>query len=141
MNNISMSHESDLMREGRIIHENSFSRERKNIMLGNISVDFRKGGCEIIIFEIKKSRRMINAARWQLLFYLFYLKRGGINAVGVLTFPEERKRENVVLTEDVEDKFDEIFADIKKISKMKIPPKVNRKRYCRKCSYYDLCWV
>lgn len=137
-----MSHESDLMREGKLIQRKSFSKEKKNIIIdGNIAIDFKKGRGNFTVFEIKKSRKMSKASRYQLYFYLWYLKKKGINAMGILTYPEERRREHIVLTPDIERELERIIVDILEISKMESPPKPRRKRYCKKCSYHDLCWV
>ncbi|HIE33882.1 MAG TPA: Dna2/Cas4 domain-containing protein, partial [Candidatus Altiarchaeales archaeon] len=68
-------------------------------------------------------------------------KERGIDASGVLVFPREKKRENLYLTPEIEKKFRRIFYEMGKISRLKNPPRAERKRYCKKCSYYDLCWV
>jgi len=130
------------MREGKLIQRKSFSKEKKNIIIdGNIAIDFKKGRGNFTVFEIKKSRKMSKASRYQLYFYLWYLKKKGINAMGILTYPEERRREHIVLTPDIERELERIIVDILEISKMESPPKPRRKRYCKKCSYHDLCWV
>ncbi len=140
LNHISMSHESDLMREGKLIHDRSFRNERKNIIIdGEIAIDFRRNRDKMVIFEVKKSSKMIESARWQVYYYLIYLKKKGINASGVLTFPEERRRENLVITADTEKKFEEIVSEIKKISELKNPPAIIQERYCNKCSYHNMC--
>ena len=58
--------ESDLVKLGRIIHENSYEREQKEIRLGNnIVLDFADVRAKVI-HEVKKSDRMEKAHLWQL---------------------------------------------------------------------------
>jgi len=109
LNHISFSHESDLMMRGRIVHEKTFRRERKNLILDGIAIDFKRNKRNIVIFEIKKSSKMEKSAEWQLYFYLLYLKRKGIDATGVLTYPKERKRKNMALDKDKEMQLEEII--------------------------------
>ena len=79
--------------------------------------------------------------RWQLYYYLWYLKQKGIEAEGILTYPKERKREKVTLKKEIEERFPEILKDIESIVKEQNPPKPEKKPYCKKCTYYELCWV
>ncbi len=55
--NISMEHTSELVEIGKIIHENSYARKRKEIMFDGIKIDMieAKRG---IIHEVKKSKSL-----------------------------------------------------------------------------------
>ena len=84
---------------GRFIHENSFTRNDKEITFGNVKFDvIFKNKKEIVIGETKKSSKYEKASKWQLMFYLKVLKEAGISAKGVLLYPQEKKRSEVELT-------------------------------------------
>jgi len=141
-NHINMNYDNVYIQLGRLIHEKSFSQEKKNISIDNIiSFDFIKKKGNIVVFEIKKSSRLEEPVRWQLYYYLWYLKQKGIEAEGILTYPKERKREKVTLKKEIEERFPEILKDIESIVKEQNPPKPEKKPYCKKCTYYELCWV
>ena len=141
-NHINMNYDNVYIQLGRLIHEKSFSQEKKNISIDNIiSFDFIKKKENIVVFEIKKSSRLEEPVRWQLYYYLWYLKQKGIEAEGILTYPKERKREKVTLKKEIEERFPEILKDIESIVKEQNPPKPEKKPYCKKCTYYELCWV
>ena len=49
---------------------------------------------------------------------------------------------NIVLWEnDDEARFQEIFSDIRAILDEKKPPAVEEKIFCKKCAYYEFCFV
>lgn len=68
---IEADQEDENIQIGKWIHENSYSREKKELDFGNIKVDItdNKDG-SLIIQEIKKSSKFIKSAKMQLLFYL-----------------------------------------------------------------------
>jgi len=140
-NGINMDYESEDIAIGRLIHEKSYSRERKNINLGEVSFDFVKHGEENIIFEVKKSSRLEEPVRWQLYYYLWYAKKLGKELKGMLVYPKEKKREIVELTPEIEEELERIREEISKIVSLPVPPKPEKKPYCRRCTYYELCWV
>lgn len=134
--------ESDLLALGRMVHERAYRGETKNVFGEGVSFDIlREENGEVVVCEIKKSSRMLEAARWQLLYYLHYLKSRGIAARGLLLIPLERRRIEVVLTDEEERRLNEILEDIAKIVGRDRPPKPRWKKICKKCSYFELCWV
>jgi len=76
----------------------------------------------------------------QLLFYIYEIKKSGIDARGILLFPEERKREEVVLDEASQKELDSVIKDIFKIVNLEKPPIPEKCKYCRNCAYSELCW-
>jgi len=141
-NHINMNYDNVYIELGRLVHERSFLQEKKNISIDNtISFDFIKKKGNIVVFEVKKSSKLEEPVRWQLYYYLWYLKQKGIEAEGILTYPKERKREKITLKKEIEEKFPEILKDIEKTVKEENPPKPKKKPYCKKCTYYELCWV
>lgn len=141
-NNISYNEEDDNIRIGRLLHKNSFEREKKEVQIDNcISIDYVKNGKnEIVIHEIKKSSKLLNPVRDQVLYYIWYLKRKGINSSAVITYPKERKTQKIVLTKEEENRIEQIINDIGHIIKLSSPPTPVKKTYCKNCSYFTLCW-
>ncbi len=137
--NISMEHTSELVEIGKLIHELSYSRKKKEIRVDGITVDLlesKKG----VIHEIKKSRALDQSHIWQLKYYLYYFKNIGLEMEGLLDYPKLKKRERILLTEEDYKKMEQILKDIEKWISETVPPKVINKPYCKKCSYYEFCY-
>lgn len=126
---------------GRLIDEESYDRDKKKINFENVVLDLVKSDeGDIIVGEVKKSSKAQESARMQLAFYLYKLKESGINARGVLLFPEERKRMMVELTPELENELENIFKDIEKIIFQPVPPPFKKIGYCKNCGYKEFCW-
>ena len=127
---------------GRILHDESYRREKKEIIAANMRIDLiKKTKGQIVIGEIKKSSRFIKSARMQLSFYLYRLKQKGILVTGELLIPKERKIIPVELTADIEDELKCTFHNIKEIIAQKQPPELVKNKYCSNCAYREFCWV
>ena len=135
---LEMEMESDLVLLGKLLHEAGYKRKFKEISIGRIKIDFLERGCEV--HEIKRSRRVEKAHVFQLLYYLYYLKRLGVEARGVLNYPLLRRRVEVDLTDEREKEFEIILTDISKILSSEKPLETIRLPICKRCSYYELCW-
>lgn len=140
-NQINMNYNSDDINIGRHIHEKSYSREKKNINLGDIAFDFIKTGDKDVIFEIKKSSKLEEPVRFQLYYYLWNAKKMGKDMEGMLVYPKEKKRERLILTPQIEEEVEKIINDIPSIVSQPYPPPVIIKPYCKRCTYYELCMV
>ncbi len=136
----SMEHTSDTVALGRLLHEGSYKRE-KELKLERMSFDFVKKRGVIVIHEVKKSRKLEKAHIYQLLYYLYYLKQKGIEAIGEINYPLLRKKEKIELKDEHEREVKEILSEIASIIRMEKPTKPKKKKYCKKCSYFELCWV
>lgn len=127
---------------GRIIHEESYQREKKEIEIGNMKFDLlKKGDEQIVIAEIKKSSKFEVSAKMQLVFYLYRLKEMGINAKGELLIPKEKKRIPVELNENLEKEIKKAIYEIKSIISQDNPPEVKKIKFCHKCAYREFCWI
>ena len=136
-----MEQESELVELGKFIHETSYQREKKEIMVDNtIVIDFT--GNDKIIHEVKKSNKIEKAHIWQLKYYLYYLKQKGIlNVTGELNYPKLKKIEKVSLTDNNEKELKKIFSNIDEIINRDTPPPHINKSFCKKCAYYEFCYV
>lgn len=130
------------MKMGNVIHEYSYGREHKEIQFGHSKFDIvsKKDG-KLIIGEMKKSSRFIESSRMQLLFYLKQLHNNNINAEGMLMFPDEKKREIVILDDESIKKIEYVIEDVVKIVNQKNPPVAEKIKYCKKCAYAEFCWA
>ncbi|GFR35138.1 CRISPR-associated protein Cas4 [Thermobrachium celere] len=127
---------------GRFIHENYYRRNEKEIRFGNVVFDIMyQSGSKLIIGETKKSSKFLDASKWQLLYYLKILSDAGIEAKGVLQYPEERRRVEVELTEENIKKLKEMEEEIKNIIEAPLPPKVEDCIYCKSCAYREYCYA
>ena len=134
--------EDSFLEIGRLLGENAYERERKEITVGNMKIDLiRKDNGETIIGEIKKSSRFENSAKMQLAFYLHRLKQKGIEAKGELLIPKEKKRIPVQLTEEMDSELKRAFSEIEKIMEQPRPCEPVKVRYCTHCAYREFCWV
>jgi CRISPR-associated exonuclease Cas4 len=95
---------------------------------------------EIVVAEIKKSSRFVEAARLQVLFYLQRLQEQGIHVRGELRFPRERKRIPVVLDDVGRINLQEAVSGIQALLKELAPPPPRLIPYCRRCAYKEFCW-
>lgn len=132
---------NELLILGRLVDQNRYARDKHNISYGANRFDMvRKDGNTIVVSEVKKSSRSIESAKLQLLHYLYELKKAGVYAKGELLFPEERKREELSLTEADMIALDKIYQTIEKIAILLTPPEAEHTRYCKKCAYAEYCW-
>ena len=140
-NDLNMEFNSELVGVGKLIDETSYSREKKNILIDEtISIDFLKDWK--IVHEVKKSRKIDEAAKWQLKYYMWILKNKGVDIEkGILDYPLLRKREEIILNEQDQLKIESILEDIEKIISSKLPPNITKKGICKKCAYYELCYI
>ena len=140
-NGLNMEGNSELVSIGKIIDENSYKREKKNIMIDNIiNIDFLVDW--EIIHEIKKSDSLEEASIWQIKYYIYYLNEKGVDIKsGILDYHKLRKRKEIYLEEGDKEKIENMIEDIKTIINLEIPPVEKSKKYCSACSYYELCRI
>lgn len=137
-----MEQESELVKLGKLIDENTFGREEKNMLIdGVINIDFLKHGQ--IVHEIKKSDAFENAHIWQIKYYLYYLKQKGIPAQkGILHYPKQKMKKDIILDKpDIIEIETKILPQIKMILNLNKPPQKLHSKACKKCGYYELCEI
>lgn len=143
-NNIHFEHTSDLVYEGKLIHENSYpqrSSKYEEIEIDGIKVDYYDA-VRKVIHEIKKSDKVEVAHEWQLKYYLYVFEQNGIaGCTGILEYPVLRQTNKVFLSEVDRQMIEEMKGKINQIiCSEHCPPKEN-KRICKKCSYYEFCYT
>jgi CRISPR-associated exonuclease Cas4 len=134
--------EFDLLAEGRFITEAHYEREKKEIELpGGVKVDkVRREGGKLVLSEIKKSSKFLPAAKLQLAFYLWTLEQEGVQAVGEVLIPKERKKFSVVLDDEARAKLAQATEEITALLRQSKPPAAKWLKFCPNCAYAEFCW-
>jgi CRISPR-associated exonuclease Cas4 len=134
--------ESSYLEIGKLIGQDSYQREKKEITVGNMKLDImKKTNGQTIVAEIKKSSRFELPAYMQLAFYLYRLKEMGINTKGELLIPKEKKRVPVELTDDAEKELRKVSREIESIISQDTPPEPEKNKFCKNCAYREFCWI
>ncbi|MDR0408743.1 MAG: CRISPR-associated protein Cas4 [Campylobacteraceae bacterium] len=141
-NRLNLEDNSEDVRIGRVLHEiNEEKSKHAEIALGNVKID--KITDEYVI-EFKKSDSDPKAAKWQLLLELYTLKQKGIEKKGRLEYAEKNrqaKTEIIVLDDKHEAELLKIFEEITALVEDKTPPKPIFKSKCKRCAYYEYCFI
>ncbi|WP_324736775.1 CRISPR-associated protein Cas4 [Thermococcus sp. SY098] len=137
---ITMEQESEWVDLGKFLHEKSYFGEEKEVKIGPISIDFIKKDDIIEVHEVKKGKSMEKAHEMQALYYLYYLKKLGINAKAILNYPKLRETKEITL-EGREKEVEDSIREVERIKSFPIPPKPVKTKKCKTCAYYELCWV
>lgn len=140
-NDLNMELNSELVGMGKLIDENSYEREKKSILIDEmINIDFLKDWK--VIHEVKKSNKLDEASKWQLKYYIWVLRSKSVDIEkGILDYPKLRKREEIFLTRGEEEELMEVLEKIKNTIRMNLPPPTINKPFCKKCAYYELCYI
>ena len=142
-NGINFEHTSDLVYEGKLIHEESYpqrSAKYEEVELDGIKVDYYDVKNKVI-HEIKKSNKVEIAHEWQLKYYIYVFEQNGMEGVsGVLEYPVLRKKQNILLADMDRERIKEMRTEICKIISDDHCPPIENKALCKKCSYYEFCY-
>lgn len=141
IHNISMEDENENVMLGKLLDENSYKRDDKCINIDNvINIDFIREQKEL--HEIKKSRAIEEAGVWQVKYYLYYLKKRGVEGLKAkIDYPLLKKNLLVELTEEDEEQLEEVIHNILLLEEEVKPPVLDSKKICAKCAYHDLCFI
>lgn len=143
-NGINMEHTSDLVYEGKMLHETSYPQRPERyseLEIDGIKIDFYDARSKVI-HEIKKSDKIENAHQWQVKYYIYVLERNGIDGVkGLLEYPVLRHTNEVTLSDEDRNKITEISEDILRIIEGEECPGIISSKICNRCSYYEFCYV
>lgn len=106
----------------------------------SINVDFIQDWK--IVHEVKKSKIVEEASIWQTKYYMMILKDNGLDVEkGIIDFPLLRSREIVELKEEDITYLREVIEKISNIINCKEVPNLVEKKICKKCSYYEYCYI
>lgn len=140
-NEINMEQNSEAVEIGRILDENSYSRDNKHINIDQtINIDFIRE--TNVLHEVKKSRKIEEASVWQVKYYIYYLKKKGMEGITAkIDYPLLKKNLFVELSNEDEETMETILDEIKRLIKAEYPPALAKQAICKKCAYFDLCYI
>lgn len=142
-NRLNLEDNSENVKIGKAIHEEKKSKSKNSeIAIDNIRID--KLTSDYLI-EIKKSDADVEACKWQLLYYLKVLKDKGIKRKGKLEFVEKNKGNNKILYFELNDELlqdlEKYIDEIERLIESDEIPEVLNKVKCKKCAYYEYCYI
>lgn len=141
-NRLNLEDNSEQVKIGKALHEERDKKENTEIALENICLD--KLSSEYLT-EVKKSDADVEAAKWQLLFYLKILKEKGVIRKGKLEFIEKGKTNKKVLyyelSDELERELEGYICSIETLLEANEIPEVLNKTQCKKCAYYEYCYI
>ena len=142
-NRLNLEDKSEQVKIGKAIHEEKAGDSKNSeIAIDNIRLDRLT---KEYLTEVKKSDADAEAAKWQLLFYLKVLKSKGIERKGRLEFVEKNKKDKKViiveLTEEIEKELDNYISSIEQLLEQEKPPECIQTNTCKKCAYYEYCYI
>lgn len=140
-NEIQMEQGNENVDIGKTIDKETYSRDDKHINIDNvINIDFiRSKG---VLHEVKKSKKVEEASILQVKYYLYFLKKKGMdNIKAKIDYPLLKQSLEVSFTDEDIENIEDILLDIKSIVEKDRTPELHKKRICKACAYYDLCFI
>lgn len=141
-NRINLEDNSEEVKIGKALHEAKENDKNTEITIENIKIDKLT---KEYLTEVKKSDADPEAAKWQLLFYLKVLKEKGIERKGKLEFIEKNRKDKktviLELDDEIEKQLYEYEEEIKQLLLQEEVPPVLNKPKCKKCAYYEYCYI
>lgn len=142
-NRLNMEDNSEQVKIGSAIHREKAQKAKKaEVAIENIRLDKIT---EEYLTEIKKSDSDVEAAKWQLLYYLYVLRQKGINRKGKLEFVEKNKTEHkIIILELTEENIRELEQHLQEIEELILGnevPGTDEGKGCKNCAYYEYCYI
>lgn len=140
---INLEDNSEDVRIGKVLHElKNEGKKNTEIAIENVKIDKIT---EEYLVEMKKSDADTEAAKWQTLLYLKTLKNKGIQRKGKVEYVEKNKQDKKViiieLTEEYEKQLIDLIDEINLFMQDDKPPISEFKSKCKKCAYYEYCFI
>ncbi|TYQ16315.1 UNVERIFIED_CONTAM: CRISPR-associated exonuclease Cas4 [Acetivibrio alkalicellulosi] len=142
-NRVNLEDNSEDVHIGRILHQIEHDRKKDTeIKIDNIAID--RITPEYLI-EIKKSDADVEATKWQTLFYLKVLSQKGIHRKGKIEFLEKNKQDKKVIFVELDEnaikKLEDLENEINDLVSEATPPNAINNSKCKKCAYYEYCYI
>lgn len=142
-NRLNLEDNSEIVKIGKAIHEEKASQsDNTEIMIENIRLD--KLTAEYLT-EVKKSDADTEACKWQVLLYLKILKEKGIERKGKIEFVEKNRTDKKVVIVELDKQNEELLElyinEIELLITGDEIPAVLNKSGCKKCAYYEYCYI
>lgn len=155
MRGLWMEQESQAVALGRLVGASSYTRRNKELMLtaeapdgtplvGKVDWAQLDAG---VLHETKKGRSCEDAHRWQLRFYLWLLSLNGVTGLGgepmrgEINYPRLRRTEPVHLRPKHKERLADIVRALRTLARQPDPPpRIDRRAFCRRCAFEELCY-
>lgn len=143
-NGIQMEHTSDTVAEGKLIAETTYldrARKYTELAIDGIKIDFYDAKNKVI-HEVKKSDKVEHAHIAQVKYYLYVLAKNGIERPSaIIEYPKLKQREFVEWNDEYTKEAEAWEEKARGITLSEVCPELIQKGICKKCSYYELCYV
>ncbi len=140
-NNFLPEEDNDNLTIGRTIDKQSYKRMKKGLEIEGSKLDIVDDSNGITkVIEVKKSSKYLEAYENQLIYYLSIMRNQGIECVGELRIPTEKKVIPVKLTDETSIRLDRIKDKLEEIENRENPPSPVWKGFCKQCGYERFCW-
>ena len=74
-------------------------------------------------------------------YYIYVFEKNGINGVsGLLEYPLLRKTDVIILNDSDREILEKMENEILEIIESDICPHLEKKSFCKSCSYYEFCF-
>ena len=140
-NLLNLEDNSEDVRIGKVLHELK-NQGKEELSIDSIKLD--KITAEYVV-EMKKSDADIEAAKAQLMYYLVVLHDKGIVRKGQLVCLEKEKdtKSSYIIDLTAEDlqQLRETYAAITIFINTALPPEPIFTKKCKRCAYYEYCFI
>lgn len=141
-NRLNLEDNSEDVRIGKVLHEiNAEKSKQAEIKIDNVKID--KITKDYLV-ELKKSDSDPEAVKWQVLLYLYKLKQKGVIRKGKIEYSEKNRNEKPEILELDETNEKELLAVLERIEELisaPTPPLATLEPKCKKCAYYEYCFI
>jgi CRISPR-associated exonuclease Cas4 len=142
LNDISLEKYNEDVAIGKLVHENSYERQKNNVVInGEIVIDFIDN--YKVCHEVKKSKKLEIAAIYQMKYYLYTLLKNGLEIKkGIIDYPLIKRREVVEISASDITGIENIIDEIQEMANMPVTTfPYLKKGFCKKCAFYELCVI
>lgn len=142
-NKVNLEDNSEDVRIGKILHELKYEKaKKKEVAIDSVKIDKLT---DDYLVELKKSDADMEAVKWQTLYYLKVLKDKGIERKGKIEFIEKNKQDKkivyVELNPDTDRELEDLLTAIRDYAQGDVIADVLNEKKCKKCAYYDYCYI
>lgn len=151
-NAIQMEHTLDTVYDGKLLHDSSYPQRAKKH--GEMELTSTKNGITLsgkvdfydykqkVIHETKRGKTIEQAHALQVKFYIWLFELNGIHGVtGRIEYPKLRKTSDIALSRADVVFLEETINGINNLLHQKKCPSTINSKICKKCSYYQLCYI
>ncbi len=130
--------------EGKLIGETTYQhrpQKWRELNLGYLKIDHYDPANKQVR-EVKKSSKLEHAHIAQVKYYLYALEDRGIDgATGIIEYPRQRRTTTVEICDADRREIKDWKKEIERIVNLTNCPELVKKGFCRKCAFWEFCFV